>query len=101
MASRLELQSLLEKFLGNRNVYYKPPENLKITFPAIVYTVDKIENTKADDVKYLTRKRYSITVIDRSPDNKAIEKILELPYSSFDRNYKADNLNHDVITLYF
>ena len=39
--------------------------------------------------------------IDKKPDNEVIDKILHLPYSSFDRHYKADNLNHDVFTLYY
>ena len=43
---------------------------------------------------------YTLTVIDRMPDNSVINKILELPKSRYDRPYKADNLYHDVITLY-
>ena len=36
------------------------------------------------------------------PDNPVIEKILtEMPYSSYDRPYKTDNLNHDVLTIYY
>ena len=31
--SRLALQSLLEELLGSKNVYYQPPENLKMVYP--------------------------------------------------------------------
>ena len=101
MATRLELQSKLEELLGSRNVYYQPPESLKIEYPAIIYTKDKIDVYRAGNRKYITNNRYSITVIDKKADNPVIERILDLPYCSHDRNYKSDNLNHDVLTLYF
>jgi len=33
MGTRLELQNLLENILGSRNVYFQPPENLKLNYP--------------------------------------------------------------------
>lgn len=101
MASRLELQTKLEELLGSRNVYYQPPESIKMTYPAIVYSKAKIDTRVANNKKYNTIARYDITVIDRLPDNPVIMKLLELPYCSYDRQYKSDNLNHDVLTLYY
>ena len=101
MASRLELQTLLEKLLGSRNVYYQPPESIKMAYPAIRYTKTKIDSKYANDKKYSKMRCYEIIVIDLNPDNKVIDDILELQYSRHDRHYKSDNLNHDVITLYF
>lgn len=101
MASRIELQSLLEKLLGSGEVYYQSPGNNKMTYPAIKYSKSDIQTTYANDKKYSNKTRYEIIVMDRLPDNPVIEKILELSYSSFDRHYKADNLNHDSIILYW
>lgn len=101
MASRLDLQNKLEELLGNRNVYYQPPESLKMKYPAIRYSKDIINSRHADDVKYTNFTRYEIIVVDSNPDNPVIQKILELPLSSFDRHYVSDNMNHDVINLYF
>lgn len=101
MASRLDLQAKLEEILGSRNVYYQPPESLKMEYPAIRYSKNTIESRYANDEKYSNFTRYEIIVIDKKPDNPVIESILKLPYSSFDRHYAADNLNHDVINLYF
>ena len=101
MRSRLELQSTLEELLGTNHVYYQPPENLKIEYPAIIYSLNDIASTYADNNKYKNMKRYMITVIDKKPDNNVIEKILELEYSSYDRHYVSDNFNHDIIVLYF
>ena len=49
MAGRLELQSKLEELLGTRNVYYQPPESIKIGYPAIVYFKNNIVNRYAND----------------------------------------------------
>ena len=101
MASRLDLQNKLETLLGSRNVYYQPPESLKMEYPAIRYSKEIIDSRHADNIKYSMIDRYQITVIDKKPDNEVIRKILELPMSTFDRHYVTNNLNHDVIQLYF
>ena len=101
MSSRIELQTKLEELLGSSNVYYQPPENLKMSYPAIVYSLDDIKCTSADDIAYLQTRCYEIIVIDEKPDNVVIDKILNLPLCNFDRHYVADNLNHYVFTLYF
>lgn len=101
MGTRLELQSKLEDLLGSSNVYYQLPTNLTMEYPAIRYSKSKHEKDLADDTTYRLYTRYDITVIDRRPDNPVIQKLLELPYCSYDRFYSADNLNHDTLTLYF
>ena len=101
MADRLDLQSELEKLLGNRNVYYQPPVNLSMNYPAIRYTKTDISTNFADDKVYTKRNSYELIVIDRDPDNPVIDKLLEFPYCSFNRHYVSDNLNHDVFTLYY
>lgn len=101
MADRLDLQSLLEELLDSRNVYYKPPESIKMQYPAIRYSKKKIESVHANDSKYLMRDCYELIVISRTPDHPVIKKLLELPYCSYDRPYIADNLYHDVLTIYY
>lgn len=101
MSSRIELQTKLEELLGSSNVYYQPPENLKMSYPAIVYSLDDIKRTSADDVAYLQTRCYEIIVVDKKPDNVVIDKILNLPLCDFNRHYVADNLNHYVFKLYF
>lgn len=101
MGSRPNLQSKLEELMGNKNVYYQPPESIKMSYPAIIYSKSNIEQTFANDAGYSTKHRYEIIVIDKKPDNNVIYKLLSLPYCSFDRHYKSDNLNHDVLTLYY
>ena len=101
MASRLELQEKLEELLGSKSVYYQPPESVKMEYPAIRYSKSRIDIKRADNSIYSKNIRYELIVIDRKPDNPVIDKLLELPYCSYDRVYKADNLNHDVLTIYW
>jgi len=101
MANRLNLQTLLENILGSRNVYYQPPESVEMKYPAIVYGLEDIENTFADDGVYLSQKKYSVTVIDKNPDSDYVDKVAALPTCRFNRHYKSDNLNHYVFSLYF
>ena len=99
MPSRLELQTLLETLLGSRNVYYQPPMPVKMGYPAIVYKLDNIESTYADDGVYSLKKRYSVTTIDSNPDSSVVDKVASLPTCRFDRQFSSDNLYHTVFRL--
>lgn len=101
MGQRVKLQQILEEILGSKNVYYQPPENVRMNYPAIRYSKESIDSKFANNSKYINTKRYQITLIDRRPDNSAIDKILNLPLSSYDRHFISDNLHHDVITIYY
>lgn len=101
MGTRLELQSKLEELLGSRQVYYQPPESVKMEYPAIVYSKSKVWIANAGDITYSKINRYDITVISKKPDDPVLDKLLGLQYCSYDRHYKSDNLNHDTFTLYY
>jgi hypothetical protein len=101
VGTRMDLQVLLETLLGSTNVYYQPPETLKINYPAIIYSKSRIDTKKADDSTYLKNTRYNIIVVDKKPDNPVIDKLLSLPYCSYDRHYNSDKLNHDSLILYY
>ena len=99
MGNRLELQNLLESILGSRNVYYQPPESIKIKYPAIIYSRNNIDNNFADDIVYMQNHTYQIIVIDANPDSEIVNKISKLPMCRYNRHYTSDNLNHDVFIL--
>ena len=100
MNSRLELQSKLEELLESRNVYYQPPESIKMSYTAIKYSRSDVDVRHADDAAYSKMTKYELIVIAKKPDDPVIEKLLELPYCSYDRHYISDNMYHDVLTLY-
>ena len=101
MGQRTQLQSLLETLLGSSNVYFQPPSNVQMEYPAIVYKRDDIDTDHADNRPYYSTKRYLVTVIDRNPDSTIHELLMALPKTSYLRNFVMQNLNHDVLTLYF
>lgn len=101
MASRLELQTRLEELLGSPNVYYQPPASIHMEYPAIVYSRQNIDNVYANDGVYVQTDVYEVVVIDKNPDSEFVKKLARLSYARYDRHYTADNLNHDVFTLYF
>ena len=101
MADRLKLHSLLKELLASENVYYQPPETIKMKYDAIRYSKKNIRSTYANNAKYSMLDCYELIVISKMPDNPVIKKLLALPYCNYDRHYVADNLNHDVLTIYY
>lgn len=100
MASRLELQKMLEDLLGTRRVYFQPPSNLSMEYPCIRYCLRDIETDKANDKPYKASKSYELTYIDEDPDNDMAEKIAMLPMTSMVRSYVYDGLNCYVYIIY-
>lgn len=98
---RLELHELLVELLGSRNVYYQPPESVRMKYPAIKYSRDDIQNTFANNNVYMQQYAYEITVIDEDPDSEIVDKISKLPTARFERHYTSDDLNHDVYKIIF
>lgn len=101
MAPRLQLQTKLKDILGASNVYFQPPPTIQLSYPCIIYQRDDIRTEFADDKPYKNKTRYKVTVIDKDPDSLVPSKLLDLPLCVYNRFYSADNLNHDVFTLYF
>lgn len=102
MAPRVALQAILEEAVGpNGKVYFQPPPNVQMVYPCIVYSRDAAFTRFAGNKLYRYVKRYQVTVIDRNPDSEIPDKVMALPLASFERYFAADNLNHDVFTIYF
>lgn len=101
MATRQQLQSKLEELLNSRNVYYQPPETIKMQYPCIVYSKSNIKSTFANNAVYSFLKCYEIIVMDTKPDNPVIDKIIAMPYCAYGRNYKVDGINHDTFTIFY
>ena len=102
MASRLELQIEFETLLGNKNVYFQPPESKKLNYDCIIYYRSRIETKKANNRNYMFANHYDVTLIYRDPDSELPRKILEnFQYCTNTNHFTADNLYHDVFTLYY
>lgn len=102
MRSRTELHEALCAVLGSSNVYFAPPPNVKMRYPAIVYKRDGIDAKRADNRVYLADVKYTVTIITDDPDNnEMILRLMNEFHASYDRGYSSDNLRHDTLTLYY
>lgn len=101
MLNRLKLHDLLVSILGSNHVYFQPPESIKMVYPAIVYNLYNIDNTFANNDLYISKKKYSLTLMDLDPDSPIIDKLISIPTCRFDRSYTKDNINHTTFIIYF
>lgn len=99
--TREELQSELEAILGSKYVYYQPPPSIMMHYPCIVYNRSDIRNLHADNLPYRQGHLYDLTVIDEDPDSEIVTRVSKLSRCRYDRHYTADELNHDVFTIYY
>jgi hypothetical protein len=100
MGTRLEFQAFLEA-LGDVSVYFQPPPETQMTYPAIVYNRDLRTSQFADNQPYSGTTRYQVTLISPDPDNPLIAQLEGLPMMRFVRHYTSANLNHDIFNVYF
>lgn len=100
MGNRIELHNILLTVLPN--VYFQPPNNLKMSYPCIVYKKSGIHTIRADNMIYNKTQEYQITIIDKNPDNTYADTILQLfPNVVLTGFFIFDNLNHTTLNLYF
>jgi hypothetical protein len=100
MDRRPELHQDLIEASGTSHVYFQPPKNLAMEYPAIRYEFSGDVVDYANGKIYRRRKQYQVTVIDRDPDTAISDRLLELESCAFDRFYISDGLNHYVHTIY-
>ena len=96
-----DLYNLLVELFGSTNVYFQPPESVKMVYPCIRFSEAGMDIKRADDIAYLKSTRYELTVISKTPAPPVIEKLLDIPNCTYDRPYKMNNLYHYVFTLYY
>ena len=99
--TRIDFQTFLETLKGDRNVYFQPPESIKLNYPAIVYNLYIIQNEHADNFPYFQGTGYQVIYITKNPDDVMIKTLSKLPYCKFERWYASDNLNHYVYTIFY
>ena len=96
-----ELQAAFEELLGSRNVYYNPPESVRMSYDAIRFKRSGINNKFADNrVHVQLPPTFEVTTITRDPDAPIIEKVSALPSCRFVTSYVVDNLHHNIFTLH-
>lgn len=99
-----ELRDKLYLVNNTKNVYYDPPESIRMEYPCFRFELNNIDVRHADNYAYARKPRWSVTYITR--DVEEIEEVSRqmldiFQYCNFDTSYRADNLQHSVYNLYF
>lgn len=94
---RLKVYDILSEFA--ENVYYNPPEGVKMQYPCIIYALQAKPDNSADNLPYFMNETYQITYIHRSVEEESVsDRMARTKGFSFDRSFRSDNLYHDVFT---
>lgn len=101
MDRRLKLHEILSNIEGVKKAYFQPPVNVQIVYPCIIYQWNNTRDLRADNYLYLSRRRYTVTVIDRNPDSTIPEKVAHLPMTAFANAFTKDGLHHTIYNTYF
>lgn len=97
---RKELEEMFAEVLGNDNVYFSPPESVRMNYECIVYERVSGLTHFADNKPYRVSERYIATIISKDPDTKTPYKLASQEKCTFDRSYSSDGLYHFVFTVY-
>lgn len=104
MRNREDLHDVLKEALGSKyenHLYFQPPASVKMCYPCIRYSRTHILNKYADNNPYHQGHSYEVIVIDPDPDSEIVTRVSLLPQIRHDRHYTADQLNHDVFTIFY
>lgn len=100
---RLYLHSLLEQYFPSLALYYRPPGNMKLTRPCIVYEPKAEEPSYSNNDVYVVGTRFQITILSDLPGYGNSRNIFGLPNHgcvvSGNHSYVSSNIVHDVFTV--
>jgi hypothetical protein len=102
MLKRVDIQEKFKFLLGSNNVYYQPPANLKMKYPAIVYSLDGLDVKRFDNTRLINKNCFSVTHIYRNESENLVETMLKnFEYISFDNRSIVDGIYNDHYTIYW
>lgn len=99
---RIALHHELEALFGDSvHVYFQPPENLKMVYPAIIYERYNIDINYATNSVFNTTTEYHVTIVDSDPDSLLVDKMSKFKTAQFVRHYATNGLNHDIFKIFY
>ena len=96
---RQELHAKMVALLGSKYVYFQPPQNVQLHYPAIIYRREQIDNTSANNDIYMQKIRYEVVVVDSDPTSEIVEKMSKFEHARHTNTYASDGMNHDVFKI--
>ncbi len=98
---RLYLQSQLETAFPGLTVYYRPPGNLLLTRPCIIYEPKSLEPSYSNSLTYVTGTRFQITILSDLPGYADKRNVFNIPDVTVYGNssYVTEDIVHDIFTV--
>lgn len=98
---RLYLHSQLETTFPSLALYYRPPGNLKLNRPCIVYEPKASEPSYSNNVVYVVGTRFQITILSDLPGYEGKRNMFGISgiVIRSNRTYISANIVHDVFTV--
>nr|DAR66440.1 MAG TPA: tail completion protein [Caudoviricetes sp.] len=83
------------------NVYFTPPEDIRLKYPACIVTREDLDIHRANNNPYMISVGYKLVYVSKSESDDVIIKVLNnFKYSDFRTEYKVDGLYHKVFIVY-
>jgi len=107
MGRRLDLHHKLKEVFeeatmqdSDKRVWFQPPATVRLTYPCIVYKLNDMPPTFANNNPYQIEHEYELTVIDQDPNSVLRERVAQLSKCRLSRIFESDNLHHYVFHIY-
>ena len=101
MKRKNDIGKLLHTLPVQDEIHFQPSESVKLKYPCILYEFDGYRDFHGDDGRHIVRESFTVTHIYKDPTQNLRETIRSLfSYVRFDRVFIADNLYHDVYSVY-
>lgn len=83
-------------------VYGRPPRNIQLEYPCVIISEDNSRVRHADNIVYIKKKKYTLTVITRDESDETYDMLEEkLKYCKYENRFISDNLYHYKLILYY
>ena len=101
MKNRHDLSIFLHELgaVPDDHIYFEPPENTKIKYPALIYELSTMPTKFADNNPYNVKHAYTVTFVTDNPDNEYIDILANL--MKFDRPFVSNGMYHYVYSIYY
>lgn len=98
---RLELHAILQTTLPGIPLYFRPSSTLVMTYPCVVYDVEELTATHANNIFYAGGTRFKVTYICPLPGDDNPSVILRnIPGAKHTSSFLSDDLTHDVFRIF-
>ena len=79
-----------------------PDSNITLKYPCVIFSIDRENSRYADNKRYMSQLRYTVTLVTRNAVDPLITKLMDnFNYLSLDRTYRTSGLYHYIFVLYF